>query len=225
MLLESQLAGRFPIGADSNPLARLITSVKTCPIRRRILDSAAERLFDQLPNEPTNCPPDVVNLEYWFYPHVIRQLQCLREAIDTTPRADIRDFFRVCFSNCVKRVSLTDPRLTVPVRLKQGQYPIGHSLRHKSDSHLLRLRRVNVLDEFTNVLTSNLDRLASLEPFISGLPPASLVSTDARHLEVNTASGAGDVQLVITSPPYPGAQKYIRSSSLSLGWLGFISFR
>ena len=29
-----------------------------------------------------------------------------------------------------------------------------------------------------------------------------------------------DIDLVITSPPYVGAQKYIRASSLSIGWLG-----
>ena len=31
----------------------------------------------------------------------------------------------------------------------------------------------------------------------------------------------GKVDLIITSPPYLGAQKYVRSSSLSLGWLDF----
>lgn len=31
------------------------------------------------------------------------------------------------------------------------------------------------------------------------------------------------VPLIITSPPYGSAQKYIRSSSLSLNWLGFVS--
>lgn len=30
---------------------------------------------------------------------------------------------------------------------------------------------------------------------------------------------ANSVQLIISSPPYGGAQKYIRASSLSLGWL------
>ena len=29
-------------------------------------------------------------------------------------------------------------------------------------------------------------------------------------------------QMIITSPPYLGAQKYIRASSLNLGWLGYL---
>ena len=220
VLLESQLAGRHAIGADSNPLARLITSVKTLPIPRSVLDLAAERLLARIPMEPRNSPPDVVNLEYWFYPHVIRELQCLREGIDATRPAEVRDFFRVCLSNCVKRVSLADPRVSVPVRLRQGQYPNGHNLREKTDSHLRRLRRINVCDVFKKVLTANLNRIASTEPFISNLPTAEVVSTDARSLTLKGGAPIGGVQLVITSPPYPGAQKYIRASSLSLGWLG-----
>jgi DNA modification methylase len=228
VLLESQLAGRVSIGADSNPLARLLTTVKTSPISASVLDAACDRLFTCIPEKPRNDAPDVVNLEHWFYPHVIHQLQCLHEAIETTRRRDVRDFFRVCFSNCVKRVSLADPRLSVPVRLRSGQYPEGHHLRDKTDAHLRHLERVNVFQVFKDVLTANRKRMASLEPIMMRLPPARVVSCDARHLcsngsfaEINgRRQDDSCVQLVITSPPYPGAQKYIRSCSLSLGWLG-----
>jgi DNA methylase len=226
VLLESQLAGRHAIGADSNPLARLLTSVKTSPIPVSVLDAATERLLARIPKESRNDTPDVVNLEHWFYPHVIRQLQCLHQAIEATRRRDVRDFFRICFSNCVKKVSLADPRLSVPVRLRRGQYPKGHRLREQSDTHLRRLRRINVSNVFTDILTSNRKRISSIEPFISDLATAKIVSCDARNLGRNVASTPpgispdGHVQLVITSPPYPGAQKYIRSSCLSLGWLG-----
>lgn len=37
--------------------------------------------------------------------------------------------------------------------------------------------------------------------------------------ELNERVGPESVDLIITSPPYLGAQKYIRASSLSLGWL------
>lgn len=226
--LESQLAGRFSISADSNPFARLLTKVKTSPIPARALDKACDRFFARVTTEPRNGAPDVVNLKYWFHPHVIRQLECLYQAIDATRRPDIREFFRICFSNCVRRVSLADPRLSVPVRLRTGQYSKGHYLRDKTDSHLRRLRRVNVFKVFRDILNVNRKRLGSLEPLIDRLPVAQVVSSDGRNLGPEFASSETDgrgqedhcVQLVITSPPYPGAQKYIRSSSLSLGWLG-----
>jgi DNA modification methylase len=56
----------------------------------------------------------------------------------------------------------------------------------------------------------------------------TVAGTDARRLgtasleyqSVPTTLDRNSVQLAITSPPYPGAQKYVRSVSLSLGWLG-----
>lgn len=224
VLLESQLASRVAVGADSNPLARLLTSVKTTPIAGSTLDSASDRLLARIPDRSRNGKPDVVNLDHWFYPHVTRQLQCLYEAIEATRRQDVRDFFRVCFSNCVRKVSLADPRLSVPVRLREGQYPEGHALREKTDAHLRRLRRINVSAVFEEVLATSRRRLASIEPLLSDSPPAGILSCDARQLHSapsrNGASNDRKIQLVVTSPPYPGAQKYIRSSCLSLGWLG-----
>ncbi len=227
VLLEAQLARRRAIGADSNPLAQLLTTVKTSPVPVLTLDSATDHLLDRIPKESQNGTPDVVNLAYWFYPHVIRQLQCLYEAIEATSQEKIRDFFRVCFSSCVKRVSLSDPRLSVPVKLRPGQYPEGHNLREKTDAHIRRLRRINVITIFKEILNSNRRRIASIEPFTDELPTAKIVSSDARSFGYSDTTSpsngkppTGQVQLVITSPPYPGAQKYIRSSCLSLGWLG-----
>ena len=227
VLLEAQLARRRAIGADSNPLARLLTTVKTSPVPVLTLDSATDHLLDRIPKESQNGTPDVVNLKYWFYPHVIRQLQCLYEAIEATSQEKERDFFRVCFSNCVKRVSLSDPRLSVPVKLRLGQYPEDHSLCEKTDAHLRRLRRINVITIFKEILNSNRRRIASIEPFAGKLPTTRIVSSDARSFGYSDTTSPsngkppdGQVQLVITSPPYPGAQKYIRSSCLSLGWLG-----
>ena len=230
VLLEAKLAGRLAIGADSNPLARLLSKVKTSPIALDVLTATIDRTMGGPPiRSRRECrPPDVVNLDHWFYPHAIRQLQAIHERIEATDHPDVRDFLRICFSNCVKRVSLADPRLSVPVRLRQGQYPQGHWLREKSDAHFRRLRRINVSTVFADILNANTRRMATLEPALDDLLPAQVVSCDARNLGDKPmptccrplAQSNGHIQLVITSPPYPGAQKYIRSSCLSLGWLG-----
>lgn len=233
VLLEAQLAGRQAIGADSNPFARLLTVVKTSPIPAETLNRGCARLLSRIPSEPRNGLPNVVNLKHWFYPHVIRQLHCVSEAVESTRRSDLHSFFRICFSNCVRRVSLADPRLSVPVRLRLGQYPRGHHLRAKTDAHIRRLRRIDVVEVFSDVLAANCRRLLSLESCGSPLPSARLVASDARRIAgptrraMKNRNGSretdGFVQLAITSPPYPGAQKYIRACSLSLGWLGLCS--
>jgi hypothetical protein len=74
VLLEAIIAGKSCLGADSNPLARLITETKTTPIDPQRLRRAASSLAHRLPKNPSAEPPNVLNLEYWFHPRVWRDL-------------------------------------------------------------------------------------------------------------------------------------------------------
>jgi DNA modification methylase len=227
VLLEAQVWGRNAMGVDANPLARLIAQVKTTVLDAASLNRCLDSILERIGSKPTDHSPDVVNLKHWFYPDVVRQLQCLLKAVDCVRHAQTRDFFRVCFSVCVRKVSLADPRLSVPVRLNAGRYPKQHPLRGKSERHLRGLRRVRVRDIFEQVARTNIARMEKLRA-ASLSCTSEVVCSDARKLKFEfSLNGKRDkripcesVQLIITSPPYPGAQKYIRACSLSLGWLG-----
>ncbi len=230
VLLESQLFSRNALGADSNPIAQLISRVKTQPLPIDKLQNSFLRLMHKIPSMPNDNPPDVVNLAYWFYPHVTKQLQRILEAIKTLRNSHFRDFFLVCFSVCVRKVSLADPRTSVPVRLSSGQYPVGHKLRDKTDAYIRRLRRINVLNVFSEIVTTNIRRMSLLTHHQQDCQ-SYVISKDARNLSYELSGSnngrsqvsSNSIQLVITSPPYAGAQKYIRSVCLSLGWLGLCS--
>jgi SAM-dependent methyltransferase len=172
VLLEAQLANRHAYGADANPLARLIARVKTTPVDLAALKRTLKDILKRIPLKPSGPRPDVVNLEHWFYPSTTRQLQCLQEAIDGVRTPGIRDFLLVCFSACVRKVSLSDPRLSVPVRLRFGQYPKNHPLQEKSDAHLRRLRRVCVSEIFDRITRANIARMRKLQASLSKYPPA-----------------------------------------------------
>lgn len=227
VLSEAQLAGRNAYGTDANPLARLIARVKTRPLDIRATKRALRDVLRRVPQAPSGAWPDVVNLRHWFYPSTIRKLQCLSDAIGTIRNPAIREFLLVCFSVCVRKVSLADPRLSVPVRLRFGQYPARHPLRRKTDTHLQGLRRANVFEIFERIARVNMARLIRVQAYAASGVEVKVIGSDARHLiheySVNGIRGRQiadeTIQLIITSPPYPGAQKYIRSSSLSLGWL------
>lgn len=225
VLLEAQLANRRAYGVDTNPLARLIARVKTTPLDSRTLERTLKSILGRIPRKPSGAPPDVVNIDHWFYPGTARQLRCLREAIERVRTSAVRDFFLVCFSVCMRKVSLADPRLSVPVRLRFGQYPEGHPLNEKSNAHLRQLRRARVSELFSQIAQANIERAEKLPRMRT--KAAEVVCSDARILlheySRNGNRGMplqdGSVQLIVTSPPYPGAQKYIRACSLSLGWL------
>jgi SAM-dependent methyltransferase len=229
VLLESLLLGRRALGADANPLARLISRVKTSASDPAALRTAARRLLARVPATTDLEPPDVVNLAYWYTPSVVRQLNRIRVAVMRTRDPAARDFFAVTFSACARRVSLADPRLSVPVRLRPERYAPDHWLAARSRARLQELQRCDVLGVFAGLLEQNLRRLAALG---AALPrnaklDAVPISHDARRLldDEDKALADGAVQLVLTSPPYVGAQKYVRASSLSIGWLSLAGAR
>ena len=228
VLLEAQLSGRAACGADRNPLARLISKVKTTPIPHAKLRRITSSMLRRVKRKPRSSLPDVVNLDYWYYPKTILQLQCVLEAIKTVRDRDVRDFLLIVFSNCVRQVSLADPRIYVPVRLKPNQYDVHHPLYEKTNKRLELLKNINVLDIFSKILEQNIKRMRSYCLLLNNSPEVSIISEDARSLREHETDDApkihsisdASIQLIITSPPYPGSQKYIRSSELSLGWLG-----
>lgn len=218
--LEALLSGRHAINADANPLARLIAQVKTRVLSDEELLNAFEGVKTRYKLARAGKPPSVVNLEYWYSAADIRALCRLRSAVLGERHKPLRDFLLVTFSSVCRRVSNADPRFSVPVRRK--------------DSDTVDVGAPSLVwNQFENQFFANAERFCSLRQMGFKSRARHCVGEDARDLRV--ASDWDDlgkkrlpdssVDLIITSPPYAGAQKYIRASSLSLGWLGLAGSR
>jgi DNA modification methylase len=223
VLLESILAKRNTVGADSNPLARLISRTKTRIYDVGLLSHASAEILSKIDYRKKSPIPNVVNIDYWFLPHIKKQLSSIKSVISEIDNPEIQDFFSVSFSNLVKKVSLADPRVSVPVKLNPAKYPKSHVLRRQSKNILKELEQIDVRDRFGEIINQNIKRHEKLNTILSSESASiNVTSTDARNLVYpnNRKVKKETIQLFISSPPYSGAQKYIRSSSLSLGWLG-----
>jgi DNA modification methylase len=79
------------------------------------------------------------------------------------------------------------------------------------------------LVKFNTICSDNISRVKQLSCIPLGTS-STIISENAKILtsSINdsTLLKNESVDLILTSPPYAGAQKYIRSSSLNLGWLG-----
>lgn len=222
VLLETVVSNRRAIGADVNPLACLIAKVKTTPLNPSLIEGAIERLLARF-REVRDCePPPITHLEYWYHPHVIKDLSRLRIAIERTKSESMRDFFWIAFSSLVRRVSLADPRLSVPVRLRPDTYSPKHRLHNPSKGRLLALKTTRSADVFEELVRRNTERVRSLQGRVPADAKVMICQADARALsnDVFADRATANPELIITSPPYVGSQKYIRASSLNLGWLG-----
>jgi hypothetical protein len=205
--LEASLSGRSAAYADTNPLARLITTAKHSTISAVELMNGFAKLEERYSRSRARNHPAVVNIKRWFQPSVINAMTRLKASIDAEESTTLKQFLLVTFSAVVRRVSNADPRLSVPVLLKGCANQLScadvwHKFRDQYWANAQRIEELNRLRPWEARLTSAGD--------------------DARHLHISSGGQlqSDSVDLVITSPPYAGAQKYIRASSLSLGWLG-----
>jgi hypothetical protein len=213
VLYEGALAGLRAIGSDSNPLARLITRAKLTPLDREV---ARRQLDEVMAAYPSASPtiPDVVNRDYWFSARISDCLGRLKTAIERGVPAPHRPVFDVSFSATVRRVSYADPRLSVPVKINPDRSARYGAKGDEVIRRLGRLAKIDVGAVFWSIANQNIQRCPELGQGFAVDQPE--IFSDARSLGLAEAS----VGLAITSPPYVGAQKYVRASSLSLGWLG-----
>lgn len=210
--LEALLSGRRAMYADVNPLAHLISRAKTSSVNAGAASayiSALKEHFQQ--NDRDEDIPWIVNIDRWYTEQVRRDLARLRATIDATVPPDLADFTWTTFSSVARKCSLADPRFSVPVRRPQYTNALIATRDVWSvfeDQYFANLKRHLHLSSYSNAILFN----------------AVSAGNDARNLcspNDGTAKLADNsIDLILTSPPYAGAQKYIRASSLSLGWLG-----
>ena len=214
VLLEAVLSGRIALGADANPLAKLITSVKTIHIPQKTLSNtlAATLVRAKRYRKVLNYPKAVM---VWYSNKSLRQLTNIQRSITEIEDKQQRNFFELCFSNVVRKVSYADPSISVPVHWNPERFSEHPERMNEIKKKLLQLETVDVYEKFEIVCKSNIDRIDSLKGHIRNGITARVISDDARKLELDSNS----VDLILTSPPYAGAQKYIRASWLNLYWL------
>ena len=157
--------------------------------------------------------PDAVAV--WSSHSSLSQLSNLQRAIGQIDDEKQKAFFELCFSSVARKVSYADPSISVPVHWNPERFSANPKRMAEVRGKLEALQTVNVYDKFETVCRANIARVASLEGMIVDGVKARVISDDARHLPVADNS----VDLILTSPPYAGAQKYIRASWLNLYWL------
>lgn len=217
VLLEGALQHRTLVGADINPLARLITRAKVATPDAGEFDEAVRRVVQRAIREraPVDVP-HVVNLRHWYSERSIRELGQLRASILRETGAPVMDLLWTSFSRVVRMKSRADPRISVPVRIHSMRGSDEHPLATEARARAQRMGRTPAAKLFETAAADASRRIRALLDFASCRFEAPTLLLDARALNMPARS----IGTVITSPPYATAQKYIRAGSLSAGWLG-----
>ncbi len=200
--IESIINARNFIGYDINPLAILITRVRATPIPQEKLLKALYEV-ESIYNKSEIEEVDFYNIHYWFDEYVIAQLSKLRKAIFSIEDDKIKDFYKVVFSETVRKASKT-------------RYNEFKLLRKKNEDN-----NVNVLKIFREISLKNIGLLTSF--YKNYLPIKTEMTLETKNILEDIEQKSEYIDLVITSPPYGDSKTtvaYGQFSRLSLRWLG-----
>jgi hypothetical protein len=221
-LVESKVLGRNAIGIDVNPLACLISKVKTTTIQKsawveisKMLMFLKEDILDIRGNTTTfydgekratidNSISKTLhpNIPKWYHQNVIHELLTIKSRIDTVENKNVKDFLLVSFSSILRSVS-------------NATTGFGNLMINKQ-----ALPKTRIYEKFVLVVR---DMLKSMSEFNKGATNSEIriVNHDSRKIEFIDDE---TIDFICTHPPYMAAVPYAEYQKLSLWWLGFSQY-
>jgi DNA methylase len=195
-LVEAQRAGLPAVGIDLNPIACLITRVKTSPLPQefarivnRVINEAQE--ITSLPN--SNIP----NVNHWFKPEVQSAVSALARTISKEDSHPWFDPLRLVLSSILVRVSNQD-----------------------SDTRYAAVENNIGRDDVFSLFVAAAKKLERTLANRSWRPTSTQV-IEGDTLQVKPSQIGSKIGLVVTSPPYPNAYEYWLYHKYRMWWLGF----
>jgi len=195
-LVEAFLNNRNSIGNDFNPLAILITKVKTT-----LIDEKEFKYF----NKKLTVMKRYLDLDY----------RRVDERINNLPNRKISKIFnRVVIS---KLESIRETLLEIRDEGHNALFDFGMAALSSTIWSLVENGNgIDVDDMFLKKVKSMQNELNKMEKIIKDIPDVKVICGDARKLEVEPDS----VDLIVTSPPYVNALDYYRTHMYNMLWLG-----
>lgn len=195
-LLAAQRRGLPSLGVDLNPVACLLSRVKTSP-KPDGMEEEAEELLLEARSERSPPIPDIPNLGHWFKPEVQEAAAALVLAIGRRTEGASFDALRLALSSILVRVSNQES----DTRYAAIEKDVG---------------REDVFKAFKGAV-AKLSKAMDARDW--PLTPASVVESDVLALRPEDLGGRFGA--IVTSPPYPNAYEYWLYHKYRMWWLGF----
>lgn len=199
--VECLINNRNFIGYDINPLAILIAKVRT----NNIPQNKLLKYLEIIEKKYRSTKAETIsfdNIDYWFDNETIQDLSKLRRVLMDLDIVDISNFYKVVFSETVRRVSKTEYNEFKLLRKKKEKFQdVIKTFRD------IAIRNIGLLNDFYRKNKTFNVRIQLKEMNVLDCLPLKDKSID----------------LVLTSPPYGDSKTtvaYGQFSRLPLRWLG-----
>ena len=211
-LVEASIVGVNSIGTDLNPLARLMSKVKTTHydekrIRTDFSEIQAELIFFDK-DKIKDCNFDhISNYSYWYAEDDLLKLSFLTQLINNL-KSENFDFFRVALSEVVREVSFT----------RNGEFK-----RFRMKEEKIKTFKPNVFRLFEEKIIRNILGLKQYNS-ISKRPKSYISDFNSTINIPSDIVSKSSVDMIITSPPYGDSRTtvaYGQFSRWANEWFGF----
>ncbi|MFU8648186.1 DNA methyltransferase [Lysinibacillus sp. RSDA_15] len=204
-------------GNDINPLAYYLCKSKLKYIPIKTLKRELENLKTNFENNRNlNSEYSFNKIEKWFKPDIISSLSILRELILKINNQEVKEFFLITLADIVTQTKNS----------QSSTFKL-----HKKPDDKIASYQVDVIELFNNKLTKN---IRNYEDFIQEIRQEKICNSSNQNKKVKLACGDskslksklkindGEIDLIVTSPPYGDNHTtvtYGQFSILPLHWI------
>lgn len=196
-LVEAQRLGLLSVGIDLNPIACLISRVKTAPTPLH-LDRIAKEVADVARHNHDPIRWHIPDVDYWFKPEIQEAIAALVQEIGIKQKNCSNDTLRLALSSIIVRVS-----------------------NQRSDTRYAAIYKPVTRDDVFDYFLAACRKISRALIEREWEPLLQPLIIEADTLKTDPSVIGMPVGMVITSPPYPNAYEYWLYHKYRMWWLGF----
>lgn len=215
-LLESIIRGRNAFGIDINPIAILISNIKTCILQSEDIDSIRsfeksliQALFKMKSNYEwielnisSRDIPQFLNRDHWFQRNMQTEIALIKNFINKYAKSKLaKEYLLLCLSAVIVKVSNQESN----TRWKAVQKDLPNLF---------------AIHCFLKILRENLKKTFHLEEFLHD-HKTSVVTKKLSISNLSDLLNKSSIDLVVTSPPYLNSYDYYLYHKLRMFWLDY----
>lgn len=194
-LVESYLNQRNSVGVDMNPLAVLISKVKTSPLSDAEIEFAKSRMA-------------------WL-DDCSKETELIEEVLSNLPNRKLSEIFTVSSVgslNSMKRIAVSSE--------EEGQEKVSNLFKCALSSTIWSLVEGKATTDplliFNSKVETMFSTLKKMRAMFDEPSAVKVVHNDARALDIDSFT----IDHIVTSPPYVNAMDYYRIHMYNMHWLG-----
>lgn len=185
------------VGIDLNPIACLLSRVKTSPVPNGFLDTAEEITDKARKKYDLDKPiPEIPNLDHWFKKEIQVAISSLLDEINKVEDNDKGNLLRISLSSIIVRVS-----------------------NQESDTRYAAIEKEYLANDVYSIFLKACRKTQEALTARTNIESEAIV-IEQDILSVRKDQIPGGVGLIVTSPPYPNAYEYWLYHKYRMWWLG-----